>query len=261
MSADLDRAAAILADLYRSGTQVVALPPELRPASLEEGYDIQDRLIALLGERVAGWKLGVGSRKGKIDSGIGRAVAGRVLGSRCFRTGAEVVLPDRAPVTVEFEIAYVLGRDILPTEMAEAPWDAVARYCTTVELVRSRFVDRRAVGWPSFAADNAGFDALITGGAVEKSQLADVAATAAVFVDGEEKARVLTGDDVTDVDTAFTDFVALARSRNMVLPKGAIISTGTVTRPFTIEGPARVEARYLDTTLTFQTRIQGTESP
>ena len=31
---------------------------------------------------------------------------------------------------------------------------------TTVEPVRSRFGDRRVVGGPSFAADNAGFEAL-----------------------------------------------------------------------------------------------------
>jgi 2-keto-4-pentenoate hydratase len=256
MSIDLDRAAATLAELWRSGNQAAALPLELRPASVEEGYDIQDRFIAALGERVVGWKLGVGSRKGKIESGIGRAIAGRVLGSRRFESGDTVKLPDQAPVTVEFEIAYVLGRDILPGETAEASWDAVAEMRTTVELVRSRFVDRRAVGWPSFAADNAGFDALIVGGAVKKSQLAEVAATAVVLVDGTEKARALTGDDVTDVETAFTDFVALARSRSMALPKGAIISTGTVTKPFNIEGAVTVEVRYLDATLTFQTEIR-----
>ena len=50
--------------------------------------------------------------------------------------------------------------------------------------------------------------------------------------------------------------MALARSRRMALPKGAIISTGTVTKPFTIEGAVAVEVRYLDTTLTFQTEIR-----
>ena len=90
MSIDLDRAANVLAELWRSGKQATALPPELRPASVEEGYDIQDRLIAALGERVVGWKLGAGSRKGKIDTGLGRAIAGRVLGSRLFASGATV---------------------------------------------------------------------------------------------------------------------------------------------------------------------------
>ena len=70
-----------------------------------------------------------------------------MLASRRFDSGAVIPVPDRAPVTVEFEIAYVLGRDIAPSETAAAPWDAVAEIRTTVELVRSRFVDRRAVGW------------------------------------------------------------------------------------------------------------------
>jgi 2-keto-4-pentenoate hydratase len=256
MSIDFDRAAATLAELWRSGKQATALPPELRPASVEEGYDIQDRFVAALGERSVGWKLGVGSRKGKIDSGIGRAIAGRVLGSRCFESGATVTLPGQAPVTVEFEIAYVLGRDILPSETADAPWDAVSEVRTTVELVRSRFVDRRAVGWPSFAADNGGFEALIVGGIIEKSRQAEVAATAVVLVDGVEKARALSGDDVTDVETAFTDFVALARSRSMVLPQGSIISTGTATKPFNITGAVAVTVHYLDATLTFHTKTR-----
>jgi 2-keto-4-pentenoate hydratase len=50
--------------------------------------------------------------------------------------------------------------------------------------------------------------------------------------------------------------VALARSRSMVLPKGSIISTGTVTKPFNIEGAVAIEVRYLDATLTFQTEIR-----
>jgi 2-keto-4-pentenoate hydratase len=251
-----DDAALYLADLWRSGRQVDALPPDLRPASVADGYDIQDRFIAALGEKVVGWKLGVGSRKGKIDSGVGRAIAGRVLASRCVPSGSTVQLPDAAPVTVEFEIAYVLGRDIVPDGSTRDSWDAVSEIRTTVELVRARFVDRRSVGWPSFAADNAGFEALIVGGPIASAQFAEVAASAVVRVNGQERARALTGDDVTEVETAFTDFVALARERGMVLPKGSIISTGTVTKPFTIEGAAEVSAGYLDTEIRFTTEIR-----
>jgi 2-keto-4-pentenoate hydratase len=255
MSLDRDAAADYLADLWRSGRQVTALPPELQPSSVEEGYDIQDRFVARLGERIAGWKLGVGSRKGKLESKVGRAIAGRVLGSRCVSSGATVRLPDRAPVTVEFEIAYVLARDIDPGGAPGDPLDAIGEIRTTVELVRARFVDRRSVGWPSFTADNAGFEALIVGGVMDPSRLAEVAASARVVVDGEERARALSGDDVTDVETTFTDFVALARERGMVLPKGSIISTGTVSRPFSIEGAVEVSARYLDTAIDFKTEI------
>jgi 2-keto-4-pentenoate hydratase len=202
-----------------------------------------------------GWKLGVGSRKGKIESGVGRAIARRVPGARHFKTGATVPMPDTAPVTVEFEIAHVLSRDIAPDDALGDPWGAVREIRVTVELVRARYVDRRSVGWPSFAADNADFDTLIVGGTIAPTQLAEAAATAVVLVDGQERARTLTGDDVTEVETAFIDFVGLARAHGMVLPKGSIISTGTVTKPFVIAGNATVSARYLESSIDFTTEI------
>lgn len=253
--ATADTAAAWLADLWRSGRQADALPPELRPGSIDEGYDIQDRLIAILGEPVSGWKLGVGSPRQRAETGAGASIAGRVLASRCRRSGETVRLPDRAPVTVEFEIAYVLGRDIRPDEPGSDPMAAIAETRVTFELVRSRFIDRRTVGWPSFAADNAAFEALVVGEPVDKAELAALAGSAVVLVDGVEQARRLTGEDATDPTRAYVDFVATARRRGMILPEGSIISTGTVTRPFNIEGAAEITARYLDRTIGIRTEV------
>jgi 2-keto-4-pentenoate hydratase len=50
-------AASLLAAHWRNGTQLTELPPEIRPRTLHEGYDVQDRLIAEMGEEVSGWKL------------------------------------------------------------------------------------------------------------------------------------------------------------------------------------------------------------
>jgi 2-keto-4-pentenoate hydratase len=41
----------------------------------------------------------------------------------------------------------------------------------------------------------------------------------------------------------------------MPLPKGSIISTGTVTKPFNIEGAVAIEARYLGLSVGFATRL------
>jgi 2-keto-4-pentenoate hydratase len=247
-------AASYLADLWRSGRQVTALPPEFRPATLEQGYEIQDRFIADLGERVVGWKLGVGSRKQRAETGIGRSIAGRVLASRCFQPGETIPLSNAAPAAVEFEIAYVLGRDIRPDDPGDGS-DAITETRVTFELVKARYVDRRNVGWPSFAADNGAFEALVVGNPVDRARIAEIVASVTVSCDGMEKARAVAGDDITDPDSAFRDFVALARERKMVLPKGAIVSTGTATRPFNIEGPVSVVARYLDREMSFHTTI------
>lgn len=51
-------AASLLAMHWRNGTQLTELPAEMRPRTLQEGYDVQDRLIAEMGEKVSGWKLG-----------------------------------------------------------------------------------------------------------------------------------------------------------------------------------------------------------
>ncbi|GGF41222.1 hypothetical protein GCM10011611_54550 [Aliidongia dinghuensis] len=250
-----DAAAAWLADRHRSGRQETALPPELRPTTIDEGYDIQDQLVALLDDRVAGWKLGVGSPKQRAETGAGGSIAGRVLAQRCYQPSGTIRLPDPAPVTVEFEIAYVLGRDIRPDDEPGEAMGAIVETRVTFELVRSRFVDRRAVGWPSFAADNAAFEALVVGEPVDGTDLAELAASAVVLVDGVEQARRLTGDDATDPVQAYADFVALARRRSMVLPEGSIISTGTVTRPFNITGAVRIEAQYLGRSLAVRTDV------
>jgi 2-keto-4-pentenoate hydratase len=250
-----DAAAAWLTALWHSGRQATALPPDLRPATVADGYDIQDRLVANLDLPIAGWKLGVGSPRQRAETGAGGSIAGRIFAPKCHRPGDTVALPDQAPVTVEFEIAYVLGQDILPDAPAIDPMTAVAETRVTFELVRSRFVDRRAVGWPSFAADNAGFEALVVGATVDGHDLAALAASAILVIDGEERARALTGEDATDPKQAYVDFVATARRRHMILPKGSIISTGTVTKPVNIEGAARIEARYLGLSVGFSTAV------
>ena len=177
-----DDAAAVLARLRRSGDQIADLPPALRPASLAAGYDIQDRLIVELGETIRGWKLGVGSIKAKRETGFGRSVAGRVLGSRTFENGATVPLLGAAPVVVEFEIAFVLGRDIHPHEDPAAAMDAVGETRVTFELVRTRFINRGAIGFPSFAADNSGFEALIIGDQIDRAEIAAVTESVVVSV-------------------------------------------------------------------------------
>jgi 2-keto-4-pentenoate hydratase len=249
-------AAALLADAWRSGKQIQELPEPIRPRTIAEGYDVQDRLIAALGEPVAGWKLGVGSAIQKRQLGVGRSIAGRVLSSRMYRAGDAVPLPNDAPATIEFEIAYILGRDILPGEPVFPALDAVAEMRVAFEVVLSRFVDRRAVGWPSFAADNAGFQALVVGDAVSPAQIGALADALVVLADGKEAARRLLGEDVTDPAAALGDLIATARERNKVLPKDSIVSTGTVSQPFNVAGPgAEIAARWLGKEFGFRTRV------
>ena len=47
-------AAHFLADAWYGSKQVAELPQAIRPANIDQGYDVQDRLIELLGTPVVG---------------------------------------------------------------------------------------------------------------------------------------------------------------------------------------------------------------
>jgi 2-keto-4-pentenoate hydratase len=253
-------AGSLLAEAWRSGSQLAELPIEIRPRTLEEGYDVQDCLIEQLGGDIVGWKLGVGSPKAKREAGLARAIAGRVLGAHRYRPGDTVRLASAHPATVEFEVAFVLARDVAPDEPPPAPAAVIASAHVAVELVLARFVDRRAVGWPSFAADDAGFAALVVGEPIDVASIPAIGASVRVCVGGKELARRVADEDLIDPLAALGEMLAHARERRIPLRRGSIVATGTLSRPFNIAGRSNdVVARYLDAALPFRTeaREQG----
>lgn len=243
-------AAELLTEAWQSGSLLKELPQSCRPQTIDQGYDIQDQLIANLGEPVVGWKLGVGSPKGKAQAGIKRAIAGRVLKSRLFKDGDTIRMSNRAPVTVEFEIAYVLGRDVAPSERLTDPLAAVAATHVAFEFVLARFVDRRAVGWPSFTADDAGFSALVLGPQASSDEVAAIRRSIVVADGDMYKAKAATGEDAIDPTVALGEMFDHARDRGLTLLRGTIVSTGTQSMPFNTSGASTlITARFEGGTL------------
>jgi 2-keto-4-pentenoate hydratase len=117
----------------------------------------------------------------------------------------------------------------------------------------ARYNDRRSVGWPSFAADDSGFEALIVGERFDERQIPELLSYLVVSVDGQEKAGAATGDDATDPYGALADLISIARERKMILPRGSIISTGSASMPFDVSSPkGEVIASYLGKKLGFK---------
>lgn len=246
---DPNPAARMLADAWRAGRRLAELPTPIRPQSLDEGYELQDALMRQMNEPIAGWKLGVGSPAAMRGANLKRPLVGRVLKSHVHESGSEVRLPNAAPVTVEFEIAFVLGRDIAPADAIADPLDAVSAMRTTFELVLSRFADRRAVGWPSFVGDSVGFEALIVGPELARGDMARIPESVAIEVNGREAARGLAGDELTDPVAAFAYLRDHARERGLTLKRGEIVTLGAIGKPFELPEGGTIAARYLGTEL------------
>ena len=249
-------AAALLHQAWRNGTQMAELPLQVRPQTLDEGYDVQDRLIAEMKDEVAGWKLGVGSPLAMRSGGLLRPLVGRVLKSHCYKSGDTIGLPNAYPVTVEFEVAFVLGRDIAPTDAVLPPAALIASAHVTFEFVLSRFVNRRAVGWPSFAGDSVGFEALVVGPEIDPASIEAIVASVVASVDGQEVARGLVGDDLTDPWSALGSLIDHARHRGITLHKGQIVTTGALAKPFNVAGPdVEIVAGFLDQEIRARTKV------
>lgn len=246
-------AATLLARAWRSGERLKELPEAIRPKTLAEGYDLQDALVGEIGARAEGWKLGLGSRSGMRLTKLDRPLFGRVVAPRVYRSGDTVSLPNAGPVTVEFEIAFVLGRDIAPQDPITDSLAAVERMHVTFELVLSRFLDRRAVGWPSFVGDLGGFGALVVGDAI--TDIEGVTKTVVVSVDDREVARGMAGDDLTYPVVAFGYLVQHARDRGITLRRGEIATLGAIGKPFDLAADAEVVARYLGSQLRFRLQL------
>ncbi|WP_233270177.1 hypothetical protein [Stutzerimonas stutzeri] len=79
---DQHATAAVLLKAWRSGELLTLLPAELKPETLEQGYDAQDELFKLAGGTQAGWKLGVGSPAAMRAAKLSRPLVGQLERAR-----------------------------------------------------------------------------------------------------------------------------------------------------------------------------------
>jgi 2-keto-4-pentenoate hydratase len=250
---DPSACASVLLQAWRNGEQMTELPPQVRPQSIAQGYDAQDRLFAAAGGVRAGWKLGVGSIAALRSGNPARPLVGQIEKARCYSTGAAISLRGTGQVTIECEIAFVLARDVQPGAAPANVLDVVRSACVTFEVVKSRFVNRRSVGWPSFVADNIGFEALVVGEAIDVAKRHEVDASVQVSLDGAVVAKALTGDDATDPVASLASLLAHAGERGIVLREGDLVSTGAMCKPFDIQGTGHeLVASYLGRELKFR---------
>ncbi|HEY1611644.1 MAG TPA: fumarylacetoacetate hydrolase family protein [Paraburkholderia sp.] len=244
---DTELAVAELLQAWTSNRQIAGLTPAARPARLDDGYRIQDRFVDGTGDFVCGWKLGVGSPAAMRAAAADRPLVGRLLASRFYRERDTVRIASSGPVTVEFEIVFVLACDIAPSSPPVPATVAVDAAHVGFEFVLSRYTDRRAVGQPSFAADNVGFEACVIGPQIDLADVQGVRDSVRVSLDETEVARTLTGDDATDPWLSVQFLMEYARERDITLRKGDFIFTGAAAKPFVVEREAfRLTSTWLD---------------
>lgn len=250
---DPQPAAKRLAQAWRQGLRLAELPAEERPADIAEGYVLQAALQPLLGDSVAGWKIAGSSVNGLKAAPHGAPVFGFLRESCMHPSGAVLAAPPAgAAFTVEVEIAVRFGREVVPAREAFDAASMIESAHLAVEVVCSRFIDRKAVGVPSFIGDDAGFHAFILGDALPGGIASPLLhAPATLWHHGELVGPATAGDDRTDPLAALALFWRHAAAYGYTVPAGAVITTGLVIKPWDTSAPGTCEGRLGDARVVF----------
>jgi 2-keto-4-pentenoate hydratase len=234
----------------QAGSALADYPGEL-PASLDEAYGIQERAIALFGDRVAGWKVG------KIAAPLDATYGAERLTGPIFADAVVTPGPDEVPAMPVFaggfaaaEAEYLLRLGTLPDSFDRAWTNAeVAEFVDAVhvgiEVASSPFPGINAHGPAVTVSDFGNNNGLVIGAAIGAgTDFLDwpVALTIDGSVAGRATARTMLDGPFGAVRFLFE----LAGSRGLPLAKGQWISTGAVTGVHPVSVGATVEAWFDD---------------
>jgi 2-keto-4-pentenoate hydratase len=217
---------------------LLALPEALRPQTLAQAYAIQDAVVGA-GTAIGGWK--VAPAKPGLEPRCAPIPLSRFHASGS-RVGAEVF---RAP-EFEIELAVEMGRDLPPRDRPYGTDDLVAAIAGTraaIEVICSRFVDRKAVSMLEALADAQSNAGVVAGPELSGWSGLDCANVAmSVRVNGATVRTCAGGPSTDEVLGALVWLANHAAPRNGGLKAGQIIITGARISPFPVRPGDRVVA-------------------
>ena len=153
----------------RRGSAIAGLPADAAPQSEADAYQVQDAVIARLGETIGGWKVGL--------SPLGGHVAAPIYASAVHASPASLPARGFKIIGIECEIGFRFNQALPPRSAPHTRHEvlAAASLHPTIEVVDSRYQDFRALDRLQVLADNISNGALVYGPAVANWDGVDLA--------------------------------------------------------------------------------------
>jgi 2-keto-4-pentenoate hydratase len=154
-----EAAAQFLAAARKAGRAGERLPEAIRPADLESALVVQQRVAAVLGEEIGGWKCSVPSEARAI-------LAAPIFASSIHRASPCTVVASGTTVRIEPEVAFIMGHDLPQRDTPYSESEvraAIAQPHLVLEILGTRYADPAAVGWPEMLADSVQNQGLFVG--------------------------------------------------------------------------------------------------
>ena len=205
-----------------AGTTLADLPADLVPPTLADAYAIQSETIAALAP-VGAWKVTPMPAEGE-------PFASPILARDVHNSGATLRRADLPGLGIEVEVAVTLATD-LPAKAggysADAVKAAIGSIHVVLEVLASRYRDRKAVPRLAGFADLQSNGAVVVGPAVVTPPRPDVGTQAmSLALDGMQ-VQSTTGDATTENVLAALAWLAdHAAARGLPLKAGDVVITG-----------------------------------
>jgi 2-keto-4-pentenoate hydratase len=233
---EITTAVAVLAAARRGSTRIAAL--NLPAATVAEGHAIQDKVAAVLGEEIGGFKANAPPGQ--------PAVRGAIYARTIFSSPASiapVLVPDLA---VEGEIAFRFLRELPPRD-TDYSREEVARASAAlpaVEVVSGRLADWRSRPAAEQLADCLNNGALVTGSALSNWAGLEIAnLRVATFLNGEKLLEQTGGHPTGDPLGVAVALVNIQRHLGGV-KTGQLVTTGSCTGIQTLRPGDRFRVRF-----------------
>jgi 2-keto-4-pentenoate hydratase len=245
---NLRRAAEILWRTRREERRIDHLPPELRPQTLAEGYDIQDAMVAVAGQPVYGWKIAATSAAGQKHIGVTEPLSGRLFQDFVIPEGAHRPAKNMHMRVAEAEFAFKMAKPLPPRGRdytVDEACDAIGSLHLAIEIPDARFQVFDTIGAPAIAADDAFADWFILGREVPNWQRLDLPNHPVQgFKNGTLVSEGKGANALGDPRLALTWLANHLARRNTPLEAGHVITTGTCLKPVEIGAGDTVVADF-----------------
>jgi len=163
----VERAASALV-AARKGSAIASLPADAIPQSEADAYQVQDAVIAKLGEKIGGWKTGV------LPTGV---FVAPIFASGVHTSPAVMPASGLKIIGIECEIGFLFHKALPPRPQPYTRDEmlAAATLHPTIEVVDSRFQDFRSLDRLIVLSDNVSNGGLVYGAAASGWEGMDLA--------------------------------------------------------------------------------------
>ena len=249
MDARLEELAGKLAKAWRAASRL-PLPEGSGPRSRDEAFAVQDRMVELIGDRTAGWKVGAAVKAVQELEGHDGPIIGRMLAGRIYHSPANVPAAVFAGGKVECEFAFRLTDDLPPQESPYSAGDlaSILVFHPAIEITGSRYApaEGRQPRTHEVIADNGSGAGFIFGPPVQDWRAMPFSTYPIdARLDGTSL-EVYTGVQRYDPVAAVADLATSLAARGLRFKAGDFVSTGSATVPTPIGAGQTMVATFGD---------------